>query len=382
MKSKKGSKYFLSMFFWIYVLIISIPCKQYAQVNQDFNIQLLLDYNSAEQCIALYEDQFVNTQIIASTRGNRIAASTTGLISNNQNVESSLINFLDSLKYHQSIQNDIYHLEDARKSVNEIKELLTELKTRNFNQKVVATVEQIFPQDAKLSLTIPVYVVALGHENVDAYVRRIIWFGDRPQFVGEGQGELTIIINLAHSVKYGTDVQERFISLLGVVAHEVFHAAFSEYKKNSLPWKKFYEEHQTHFDVLLDLTHNEGIAYYLSLEQQGGGKIPRDFFKNTLEAFNTFNVNASELLSKSITNKRARELIQNANLSGYSQNYGAMTGMFMAREIDKRLGRSALIESISLNPYAFFKKYLKIAENDNNLPNFTNLIKNKILSEE
>src|SRR6202008_3534100 len=102
-----------------------------------------------------------------------------------------------------------------------INDLLGEIKKRNFNRRVVATVEQIFPQDANVSVTIPLYVVAVGHENVDAFVRRIIWHGDEPQFVGENEGELTIVINLGQSVAYGQSLDDRFISLLGVVAHEV-----------------------------------------------------------------------------------------------------------------------------------------------------------------
>ena len=50
---------------------------------------------------------------------------------------------------------------------------------------VVATVEQVFPSDIPVAAVIPVHVVALGHENADAYVRRVVWKGDEPQFVGE-----------------------------------------------------------------------------------------------------------------------------------------------------------------------------------------------------
>lgn len=366
----------------LFILTILISTSQIAQINSDFNIQLMLDFKSAEQCVALYEDQHVSIHSLTSARGNRISVSTTGLILNRGSVANTFENFLDSLKNHWVIQNDIYHLEEARKNVNGIKELLEELKNRNFNRRVVATVEQIFPEDAKLSLTIPVYVVALGHENVDAYVRRIVWHDEYPQFVGENQGELTIILNLAHSVKYGSDVEERFISLLGVVAHEVFHAAFSDYKNTSSLWKRFYRDYRTPFDALLDLTQNEGIAYYLSLEQQGRGSLPRDWNRNTREAFMTFNSSATELLSEAITHKRANELIQKANLSGYWKNYGSMTGMFIAREIDIRLGRAALIETIARNPFDFFKKYINLTNQDSNLPKFSTVIIGKISRQE
>jgi hypothetical protein len=345
-----------------------------AQTNPKFNVDLRLNFAVAEQCVDLYEDRFVSTQELAGLRGSLVAASTTGLIANSGSVAARLQSSLDSLKYHDFLRDDIYHLEDARKNVAGIKELLGEMKKQNFNRRVVATVEQIFPQDADISLTIPVYVVAFGHENVDAYVRRILWRGDMPQFVGEGEGELTIVINLAHAVNYGQALSERFISLLGVTAHEVFHAAFGAYKENSSTWKRYYGKHRGPFHELIDLTQNEGIAYYLSLDQLGHGNLPRDWYNRTREVFSTFNANATELLSDKLTPSRASELIRTANLSGYRDNYGAMAGMVMAREIDLRMGRAALVETIALGPIDFFRKYLKLSDEDSNLPRFNRAI--------
>jgi len=357
--------------FWVFCFL---PPAAVPQNNPKFDVRLNLDFSAAEQCIDLFEDRFVSTQELAELCGNRIAASTTGLIANRGSVTAMLQNCLDSLKYHSFMEGDIYHLEDARKNVRGIKELLSEIRKRNFNRRIVATVEQVFPQDADVSITIPVYVVALGHENVDAYVRRIVWHGDVPQFVGENEGELTIVINLAHAVNYGNNLDERFVSLLGVTAHEVFHAAFGAYKDRSPQWKRFYSKHTRAFDELLDLTQNEGIAYYLSLDQIGRGYLPRDWYNRTREAFSTFNTNATELLSGNLTRSRASELIRAANLSGYWGSYGAMTGMVMAREIDIRMGRAALIETISIGPIDFFRKYLKLSGEDSNLPPLNNHI--------
>jgi hypothetical protein len=363
------------------LLGIFVTAYSYSQTNSNFNVNLLLEYSSAEQSIDLYEDQLVNTQALAELRGNRIAASTTGLIENRSALNNLLTSYLDSLKYHQIIQDDIYHLEDARKDVGPIKELLAEIKKQNFNRRVVATVEQIFPQDAAVTITIPLYFVVFGHENVDAYVRRIIWHGDTPQFVDDDEGELTIVVNLAKAVNYAPALEECFISLLGVVAHEVFHAAFGAYKDNSPTWKRYYRKHKRPFDILLDLTQNEGIAYYLSLDQRGRGYLPRDWYNRTRDVFKTFNTNASELLSPSISPNRVSKLIRAANLNGYWESYGSMTGMFISREIDLRLGRASLIETIALGPFNFFRKYLELTKEDSNLPRLRQKITAEILRE-
>ncbi len=362
------------------LLFILICAKSFAQTNPNFNLNLQLNFTAAEQTILLYENQHVNTETVSSLRGNRIAASTAGMIADDRMITAQLNNYLDSIKYHQFIRNDIYRLEESRKNVHEIKILLNELKTRNFTRRIIATIEQIFPQDAAITLTIPIYVVTLGHENVDAFVRRIIWHGDTPQFVDGNDGELTIVINLAQSVKYGDQVDEQFISLLGVVAHEVFHAAYEAYKSTSSSWDKYYQNNSGHFYYLLDLTQNEGIAYYLSLDQFGRGNLPRNWDEKMRDAFSTYNSNAEELLKNTISSIRANEIIRKANLSGYWESYGSMVGMFIAREIDIQLGRAALIDVLSGDPISFFKKYIKLSEFDSNLPRLSPTISQKILS--
>jgi hypothetical protein len=346
--------------------------------QSNFNISLLTDFTAAERIIELCEGQPTDTRGIARLRGNRIAAATTGLIAERRATSSLLENYLDSLKHRQIIRDDVFHLESARRNVAAMRELLVEMQRRNFGRRVVATVEQIFPSDTRLSVEIPMYIVALGHENVDAYVRRIVWQGDSPVFVGEEDlsGEFTIIVNCARAVDYGDELQDRFVSLLGVVAHEVFHAAFGAYKKSSSRWQEYNDRDHPPIEMLLDLTHNEGIAYYLSLDQRGGGYLPRDWNRTTREALVKFNRSAEELLSPGISPGRVAHLLRTANLSGYESSYGSLTGMFIAREIDLRLGRASLISTIaSGSPYDFFRKYASLSRQESNLPQLSDSVK-------
>jgi len=74
---------------------------------------------------------------------------------------------------------------------------------------------------------------------------------------------------------------------LSVVAHEVFHAAFGVYKDSSPTWKDYYTTHRSYLDQLLDLTHNEGIAHYLTFEQRTGGNLPDDWVEGLLRRLMT-----------------------------------------------------------------------------------------------
>ncbi|HLF14451.1 MAG TPA: DUF5700 domain-containing putative Zn-dependent protease [Bacteroidota bacterium] len=339
-----------------------------AQSNPAFNIYLSIDYTSAEETLDLLRDGYVSTRRLSELRGNRIAASTTELISGNGNAPSLLALYLDSLQSHQIIRDDVFRLEDARRDADAIGALLDEMRRRNFNSRVVATVEQVFPQDIPVGAVIPVYVVALGHEHADAYVRRIVWKGDTPEFVGDGEGELTIIINLAAAVGYPVKPEARLSSILVTVAHEVFHAAFGLYKDASPFWKKYRSAHTSDLDYLLDLVQNEGIAYYLSMEQRMGDRLPQDWVPRMEESFRTFNRNAERLMSGNLTGKEIADILYSANLSGYWESYGSMVGMAMAREVDRSLGREALIESLSLGPLDLIGKYHTLSGLNSGLP--------------
>ena len=345
--------------FFAVIVCIAVSFSAYAQENPNFNVELVPNFTSAEKVLDLSEGRFISTDEIANLKGNTIAGATAQYIAQRGGANSVLQLSLDTLKSMARLQDDIFHLNDAREHAAEIREFISEIQKNNFSGRVTATVEQIFPQNAKVTASVPVYFVVLGHENVDAYVRRIIWHGKEPQFVGEHEGQLTIVVNLTKAIGYQGNVHEKFIQLLGVVAHEVFHAAFGAYKDESPAWQRFYASHKRPFDALIDLTQNEGIAYYLSIDQAGRGYIPREWYSRLRDVFGVFNDNASELLSDSLSSRRAGELIRAANLSGGDfKSYGAMTGMMMARNIDLILGRTALKETIAYGPDDFFKKYI------------------------
>ena len=341
----------------------------WAQTNAEFNITLDIDYLSAEKMFDVYERRWGNRDELVSLRGNNIAYSTSILIEEQHiNVVEAFRNNLEQFMSGRFIANDYFQLQKAKEQVIEMKELLHEIKKRNFSQKIIATVEQLFPQKTKMNIHIPVYVVAFGTEKVDAFVRRIVWQNNQPRFVGEGEGELTIVINLSAAVELEDNLELRFISTLSTVAHEVFHAAFGFYQDHSKKWKKFHKEHNTPFYELLELVHNEGIAYHFSIEQRMGGNLPHEWDEKMRAAMKKFNENAEKILAMHPSDFHAYDIIRKANTSGFWENYGSISGMLMARAIEKNLGRNALTATIAEGVFDFFYKYDEAAQRDKNLP--------------
>jgi hypothetical protein len=350
------------------VLLLLLPAHLPAQERASFDVILDIDYRSAERAISLYEGLEGHPSDIAEIPGSQIALATTAYLAQRSLTKADLERSLQAAKFNQDLGSDPFCIRDAKANVGALEELLSATIRRNFAQKVVKTVEQLFPAGARIRTHIPLYFVAFGHENIDAFVQRVLWRGNTPVFVGEGQGELTIVVNLAKAVHYGRTTDERFIGMLGVVAHEVFHATFGVYKDGSSLWRDYYARHRSYFDRLLDLTQNEGIAYYLSLVQGTRGRLTPDWERNVRSAFERFNSAAEEMLSMRTSPARAEDLLRLSNTSGFWTSYGAVTGMIVARQIDQTMGRESLMQTIAEGPSDFFLKYASVMKRDRNVP--------------
>ena len=351
---------------------------QHLCADQRFDVILRMDHESALRSIDLYGGLSGSPSQIASLRGSQIALETTALLVGKKLTTADLEEVLQAAKFNQLSGEDVFEIGEARKNLPELKELLDAVRQRNFGSKVVSTVAQLFPEDTKIRTTIPMYFVAFGHENIDAFVRRVRWEGDRPVFVGENEGELTIVVNLSKAVHYGRTLDERFIGLLSVVAHEVFHAAFGVYKDGSPIWRDYYRAKRGYLDYLLDLTQNEGIAHYLSLIQRTGGKLRNDQVAKVHSSFEEFNRTAGMLHSGRISPQKAGEMIRHSNSSGYWESFGAITGMIIARQIDQSMGRAALLETVALGPDDFFGKYAELMRKDTGIPELSDLVMEQV----
>ncbi len=362
----------------LFILITVFLLAHQLHADQQFDVILRMDHESALRSIDLFGGLSGSPSQIASLRGSQIALETTALLTGTRLTTTDLEEVLQAAKFNQLSGDDVFEIAEARKNLPELKALLDAVRQRNFGSKVVSTVAQLFPEATKIRTTIPMYFVAFGHKNIDAFVRRVRWEGDRPVFVGENEGELTIVVNLSKAVHYGRTLDERFIGLLSVVAHEVFHASFGVYKDGSPVWRDYYRAKRGYLDYLLDLTQNEGIAHYLSLIQRTGGKLRNDQVPKVHSSFEEFNRTAGLLHSGRISPQKAGEMIRHSNSSGYWESFGAITGMIIARQIDQSMGRAALLETVALGPDDFFGKYVELMRKDPGIPELSDLVISQI----
>ena len=338
--------------------------------QDNFNVSLRLDFSSIDALIELSEGKIANVNRAAELKGNQIAAATSALLARQSYSPEHFAQELDRFRNGSTSSSDVYGFRSTLEFLPQIKALVTEVKRRQLDRKVVATIAPFFPEKARINASIPVYFVALGNENAAAFVRSVAWRNNVPSFVADGEGELTIVVNLTRSVQYIHDIQIQFIDMMSTLAHETFHAVFGVYQQSSPVWKAI-EYHEEPYWVLAALVQNEGFAYLISLQQRSGSSLSAAQFSSSKQSITSLNDALKELFSPSISQSRVRELIMNSNLSGsYEKNYGASAGVLMAYAIDAKLGRKALTECLEYGVGDFFLKYQQLAEQYGELTKF------------
>ncbi len=341
----------------------------------ELDIRLTLDYASAERTLELYAGRPASSRDVAALPGSRLALAATAALSGRPLEQSDLEAALEDARFGATREGDVFSMGDARKKAAAAGALLGEMRRRNAARRIAGTVAQFFPSDASIRTTVPVYLVAFGPQTIDAFVQRVSWRDGVPSFTAEG--ELTIVLNLARAVDYGPTTDRRVLGTLSTVAHEVFHAAFDAYQESSAVWRAFRVQNPGPVAELLALTQNEGIAHYLSFEQRGGTE-PTDWDARVRAAIGEFNRSTAELASPATGRRRAEEIIRSSNTATYWESYGAITGLFCAREIDRRAGRPALVRTVAGGPFAFFSAYDRLCTQDSNLPRLSPLLRRMI----
>jgi hypothetical protein len=353
-----------------------VTCRVNAQISSNFDFSLGVDYDAAEQTLDFFDYRVGNVDHIAKLRGNQLIAATSVLLARTSKSPDDFRDQLEIARKYPGFESDVYGFFPAKNHIPELRKLINEVKRRQLDRRIVATIASFFPVQAKVSTRFSVYLVVIGNERASAFERCVIWNYDTPTFVNDDEGEPVIVVNLARIIERLPNEKSQFIEVLSTTAHECFHAAFAIMQK-SLPESV---KPKSAVDYLLELVQNEGLAYYLSLQTHLAGDTPvRQWFDATAKAVETLNRVLVELNSPNLSRARAQELLMNANLSGsFKENYGATSGLRMAYEIDAHLGRPALTETLLKGGKAFILTYQQACLRDASLPQIDKKILNMI----
>lgn len=347
-------------------LIFILPLTLRSQTNPNFDFSLGIDYSAAEQTLDYFDHSTGNTKYVAELRGNQLAAATSVALARTEKADDDFRQQLELARNNARFESDVYGFSPAKNHIQELRKLLLEIKHRQLDRRIVATIASFFPKQAKISTRFSVYFVVIGNERAAAFMRYVVWNYDVPTFVSEEKGEPIIVVNLARVVERQNNIEAQFVEVLSTTAHECFHAVFSVLQK-SLPDST---KAKNITDQLLDVVQNEGIAYYLTLQTHIGDRTPsQQWFNGTAQALEMLNRALLEMSSTNLTRARAQELMMNANLSGsFEGNYGATAGMRMAYEIDSRFGRPALTATLMTGSRSYISTYIQACLRDANLP--------------
>ncbi len=231
-----------------------------------------------------------------------------------------------------------------------LSELLVEMKAWQSSPEDLSV---LFPN--LKSAPIPVFVVATGHPDGDAYVRRVAFTRDGPSL--DEAGEPVVVLNanvIAHT--YPGTAKEQANDAFGVLRHESFHVLYKRYRLTPEGSKRrtaFTPEEQ-----LWELVLDEGIGHFLDM----GIQFPRDGFPiGKAEPAVKRLVQALAQLRDSPSPEETEILLRQANQGTYWDKYGSISGMLFAYVVHQELGVSGLRSAIQEGPHRLMRDYQKIA---------------------
>jgi hypothetical protein len=204
-----------------------------------------------------------------------------------------------------------------------------------FLEQAIPLVCSFLPED--MDISIPVYFVA---------------FVPPRSFVSGG-----VVINVSASYWKG-DVRNIFNNL----THEIFHVGYS----HSRPLRTEPKLENEQLYQMLDALQNEGTATYVGYQANSLFPAPDEvdfrLLENPDEVERLFD-EVNELFQE-VGEVSEEELQRMSWRTGVTRRGYYIVGAYMAQTIDERLGRDALIGSLTDGPVSFVKLYNSLADEE------------------
>jgi len=178
---------------------------------------------------------------------------------------------LDEFNCKDSTSGSFYLLNEVYKRQLKISELINEIKKSDFSERVYERAIKYFPDNYSPPRNYEVFFTPTGWQWGDAMSFDYIVNNGEYTLSDTGTPAIMFNVTLICSL-YGNTLTEQMDAMENVMAHELFHAIFSDYiKENSLRW-----ENENVNNKLLYLMLNEGLAHYIS----DGALIKEYYYKN------------------------------------------------------------------------------------------------------
>lgn len=357
-------KIILSLSFFLTLLFVSCSSRK-----EEPKIVIFQDFNATELLLNWFDNGMPESEI-------ENVANTPGMVLMGQNAlkqeELTEPVFADALRQFRldTTSVDIYGIAEAYKNRKAIRELSDLLEDNNICDSAIAYAATFIPKEHIPQFDFSAYFVPTGWSYGDAYIRNVIQEGNSYSLSSDGNP--TSFFNLKKiSIEYGSTAKEQMEMLKGVMAHEMFHVLFSNYKQQSTNYQKINAN-----DIgnqLLGLIHDEGIAHYICY---------RNDMKNDFSSFEPFQQKSFETLNDAVNVLRAdttsleikEELLFKANVGNFWDKYGSIAGMFMAYHIENELGFDALVETVRTGDIGFIETYHEACNKNTTLPIISTMI--------
>jgi len=168
--------------------------------------------------------------------------------------------------------------------------------------------------------------------------------------------------------------------IMNLLTHECYHIA---YGYNRYLRREAELDNGLIYNTMLDALHNEGLATYVGYLAQGffpaKGMPDYQMLEDTAEVRRQ--IGEINRLFGIAENTPIDSLRKNAWETGVTKRGYYVVGAHMARTIDEKLGRDALLETVVMGPLSFIDIYNSLVENELKVATFAKPDKNTLLAE-
>jgi hypothetical protein len=287
------------------------------------------------------------------------------LLKNNEPTALSFKEALHSWAKGDTTQPDIYLIRRAYCQRDTIRQLLKAIGKAEFAQQAYKRVGEYFPKDYHFPRSYDIFLSPVGWKWGDAM--SFSYETIHGQYAPSKAGTPTILFNLTLVAEgYGETLNKRMETFSNVLTHELFHAAYADYRRSN-PTPMLTDKVAQHaFEKIM----NEGLAHYIADGAVIREKYPTSekFKERERKVFSILADSARVIFDPKYSDEVRKKNINAGTYGSYWSKYICMSGLLMAYHVETKLGRQALCDCVVQGSIELVRKYHQLQLRDTNLP--------------